>query len=74
MEFTTIYSQVNYLDLSIRIIEGRIETAVYQKETDCNAFVPVDIYHYHPWIEAIPKEQFLKYRRNCSNVITCDQQ
>lgn len=41
----------HFLDLSIKIIEGRIETTVCQKETDHIVFVPVCSCHHRPWIE-----------------------
>lgn len=66
--------EIHFLDLRIRVIEGRIMTSTYFKETDRNGFIHTKSCHHQAWLESIPKSQFLRLRRNCTNVDDFDRE
>ena len=59
---------VNFLDVNVKIENGKISTDLYSKSTDAHAY----LHHssYHPWhvIRSLPKSQFIRIRRICSNI------
>lgn len=61
-------TQIHFLDLVIKIVNGNITTSTFFKPTDRNSFIPLDSCHHRSWLTAVPKGQFLRLRRNCSNL------
>lgn len=59
---------VNFLDLVITEEEGKLITKTFFKATDRNGYIPVGSCHHPRWLEAIPKGQFQRLRRNCSKI------
>lgn len=59
--------QIHFLDLLITIVDGRITTSTFFKSTDRNSFIPLNSCHHQSWLSAVPKGQFLRLRRNCSD-------
>lgn len=37
------------------------------KGTDRNLFIPTDSCHFNPWLRSVPKSQYMRLRRNCSD-------
>lgn len=74
--YTSEVSQdtVHFLDLQLRIQGDRINTSTYFKSTDRNGYVPTQSCHHPNWLKAIPKGQFTRLRRNCSEVSQYYQQ
>ena len=60
-------TSVHYLDLNIGIKEGSFVTSTFFKDTDRNAFIPTDSCHHAPWIKGVPKSQYLRLKRNCTD-------
>lgn len=60
-------TQIHFLDLTITVVNGVITTSTHFKTTDRNSFIPLDSCHHKSWLSAVPKGQFLRLRRNCSD-------
>lgn len=56
----------NFLDLSIRLVNGRLATKTFRKETAANTLLQADSHHPRSLIWEIPVGQFLRVQRNCS--------
>lgn len=65
---------IHFLDLKIQIVEDHFVTSTHFKVTDRNSYILVDSCHHEPWLRAIPQGQFLRLRRNCSDITTFDEQ
>lgn len=61
-------SQIHFLDLNITVNDGSVTTTTYFKETDRNAYIPLTSCHHPQWLNAVPKGQFQRIRRNCSTL------
>lgn len=57
---------VNYLDLVITRKGNSFSTKSYLKPTDKNGFIPIDSCHHPTWLKSVPKGQFKRIRRNCT--------
>ena len=60
-------NEVNFLDVTIRNNNGKISTTLYSKPTDSHLYLHSKSCHPHHVIRNIPKGQFLRLRRICSN-------
>lgn len=60
--------EIHFLDLKISIKEGNIVTSTFFKKTDRNGYIPLDSCHYHSWLLAVPKGQFLRLKHNYTNL------
>lgn len=60
--------RINFLDLTIIKDVGGFKTITYFKQTDRSAFIPLDSCHNKSWLKSIPKSQFVRMRRNCSEM------
>lgn len=58
--------KIQFLDLEISKEEGRLITQTHFKTVDRNGYLPLDSFHYAPWLENIPKGQLIRLRRNCT--------
>ena len=67
LKYEASQTNVHYLDLNIGIKDGIFVTSTYFKDIDRNAFIPTDSCHHDPWIKGVPKSQYLRLRRNCSD-------
>ena len=69
IEFETNISQekVNFLDVEVSLNQGKLETNLYSKPTDAHLYL--NAYSCHPkhTINNIPKGQFIRIRKICSN-------
>lgn len=65
---------INFLDLNIRSEGDTLVTSTYFKATDRNSFIPRDSCHHRPWLDSVPKSQFIRMRRNCTRVDDFDTQ
>lgn len=61
-------TQMHFLDLKITIVNERVITSMFFKATDRNGYIPLDSCHHHSWLSAVPKGQFLRLRRNCTDL------
>ncbi|OCT89306.1 hypothetical protein XELAEV_18017926mg [Xenopus laevis] len=68
IHLTSNYSteSVNFLDLTISAENGKLETCLYRKPTDCNGFIIKKSCHHKKWLNSIPYSQFNRIKRNCS--------
>lgn len=51
-------------------MDGQFKFNTYFKSTDRNSFIPRDSCHHSSWLNAVPRSQFLRLRRNCTDVDT----
>ena len=70
IKFTSHFSteSVDFLDVKISIAEKQIKTELFSKPTAAHLYVHRASDHPHHVIKAIPKSQFLRIRRICSEV------
>lgn len=68
LNFEVSTSKISFLDLEIISTEGNLSFKTFFKATDRNSFIPTNSCHHKSWIQAVPKGQFLRVRRNCSRV------
>ena len=68
IKFTCNYGKTNipFLDVSMSIKNGRIDTDVYRKPTDVNMLLPFHSSHPRHCMRGIPYGQCLRLRRICS--------
>ena len=60
-------SEVNFLDVCVQMKDGKISTSLYTKPTDSHLYLHSSSSHPSHVIKNIPKGQFLRLRRICSN-------
>ena len=58
---------VNFLDVNITLTNGRLSTSLYSKPTDSHLYLDNSSCHPEHVIKNIPKGQFLRLRRICSD-------
>lgn len=66
LNYATSQSEINFLDLKITA-RDKFVTSTFFKGTDRNSFIPVDSCHFGPWLRSVPKSQYMRLRRNCSD-------
>ena len=74
IKFETNYSResVNFLDVNIKLLNGKISTSVYSKPTDSHLYLNKKSCHPTHVIENLPKGQFIRIRRICSDIADYD--
>lgn len=67
MSFSAEYNKdkVHFLDLEIYRQDHRLCTKTYFNKTDRNGYIPISSGHHPRWLEAIPKSQLIRIKRNC---------
>jgi hypothetical protein len=79
IKFTASQSteEVNFLDVRVMLKNGKISTSVYSKPTDSHLYLSQTSNHPRHMINNIPKSQFLRLRRICSEtsdfMMQCDR-
>ena len=68
LQYDISTSHIHFLDLNIYVKEDKLITNTFFKETDRNAFIPVTSCHHSSWLAAVPKGQFQRIRRNCTDI------
>ncbi|XP_071995510.1 uncharacterized protein [Engystomops pustulosus] len=58
---------IHYLDVEVKKSQDQFITTFYTKETDRNNLLNYDSYHAPQTLKGIPKAQFIRARRICSN-------
>lgn len=68
ISFSHVYSQteINFLDVHVRVLAGSLETSVYRKPTDRQQYLHFDSCHPRHCRTAIPYSQAHRFRRICS--------
>ena len=61
--------QVNFLDVTVKVDNGFLSTTVYSKPTDSHVYLNVNSCHPEHVIKNIPKGQFTRLRRICSDTV-----
>lgn len=56
-----------FLDLDVFIESRTIKTKTFFKQTDVNSYIGLNSHHYKPWAANIPKRQFKRIKRNCTD-------
>ena len=59
---------VNFLDVTVKISGNTIKTSLYSKPTDAHLYLNSKSSHPHHVVKNIPKGQFIRVRRICSDV------
>ena len=59
---------INFLDVNITLTNGRLSTSLYFKPTDSHLYLDNSSCHPEHEIKNIPKGQFLRLRRICSDI------
>ena len=74
IKFTCTHSshKINFFDLTLHLVNGRIETDVYSKPTDSHLYLPPSSSHPYNCINSIPYSVGLRIKRNCSTDIFLD--
>uniref|UniRef100_A0A8C5PUJ4 Reverse transcriptase domain-containing protein n=1 Tax=Leptobrachium leishanense TaxID=445787 RepID=A0A8C5PUJ4_9ANUR len=67
-------TEVIFLDLKIFVENDTIKTKTHFKDVDCNSFIERRSCHLPQWLNAVPKGQFLRMKRNCTNISDFDIQ
>ena len=67
LEYVISACSVNFLDVTIERCNDRLKTKVYFKSTDRNSYLSIRSGHHPAWIKNIPKGQFLRVRRDCTD-------
>ena len=69
IKFTVSQStdEVNFLDVRVILNDGKLITSVYSKPTDSHLYLSQQSNHPRHMIDNIPKSQFLRLRRICSD-------
>lgn len=57
---------IHFLDLEIRNTVRGIETKTFFKATDRNSYIPTMSCNFRPWLDNIPRVQFMRMRKNCT--------
>ena len=65
----TSSKSVPFLDMEVKLIDGKIETDLYSKPTDCHNYLQWNSCHPRSTKKGIPYSQALRLRRICSNPI-----
>ncbi|KAM4050614.1 uncharacterized protein ACNLHF_017504 isoform 2-T2 [Anomaloglossus baeobatrachus] len=66
LTYTISPSTATFLDLQVRIKDGRLETGLYRKPTATNSLLSFDSFHPFHTRRGVPIGQFLRVRRNCT--------
>uniref|UniRef100_A0A8C5WHQ7 Reverse transcriptase domain-containing protein n=1 Tax=Leptobrachium leishanense TaxID=445787 RepID=A0A8C5WHQ7_9ANUR len=66
--------KVTFLDLEIYISEGSVKCKTFFKEVDTNTYINTNSCHNPSWLKGVPKGQFIRLRRNCSDLHVFEQQ
>ena len=74
LKFEASQSEIHYLDLNVRISGNEFSTSTFFKVTDRNSFIPLGSCHHNQWLKAVPKSQYLRLRRNCSDPLEFSKQ
>ena len=61
-------TEINFLDIKIRLVDGKLSTTLYTKPTDAHDYVYYSSAHPQRCKDSIPYSQFLRLRRICSNI------
>lgn len=67
LKYETSKSEIQFLDLNIKIMDGNIITSTFFKETDSDSFININSCHHAAWLKSVPKSTFLRLKRNCTN-------
>ncbi|CAJ0946809.1 unnamed protein product, partial [Ranitomeya imitator] len=76
LEFTPNISttSINFLDLNIYVDNNQLHTKCHRKEVDSNSFIQITSCHLPVWLANVPKSQYTRIRRNCSNMVDYDRE
>ena len=65
--FNITQDSLSFLDINCTITDGKISTSVFFKPTDAHCYLNYESCHPSSCKDAIPKSQFLRLRRICSD-------
>ena len=65
-------AEVNFLDVIIKIKNGSLETSLFSKPTDAHLYLNYSSNHPKHVLKNIPKGQFIRVRRICSDIVDYD--
>ncbi|XP_069476431.1 uncharacterized protein [Ambystoma mexicanum] len=60
-------TEINFLDLTIYVQENKLLTKTYRKQTEVNSTLFATSCHFDPVKNNIPKGEFIRARRNCTD-------
>ena len=75
IKFTASISdtQIEFLDTKVLLINGILHTELYTKPTNAQAYLHRNSYHPNHIFKSLPYGEFLRTRRNCSNLDSFDK-
>ena len=75
IKLTNEYSKadVNFLDVNIKLIDGKLKTDLFVKPTDTRQFLDLTSCHPYDCKKGIPYSQALRLNRICSDKETLDR-
>lgn len=59
-------TEINFLDLKTAVRDDKFVTSTYFKATDRNSYIPINSCHYSSWLSSVPKSQYMRPKRNCT--------
>ena len=65
-------TELNFLDVKVRIVDGYLVPEIYSKSTDAHQYLHATSAHPAHWIRNIPYSVGLRIRRNCSDRAPAD--
>ena len=74
LKFEASQTEVHYLDLKVGVRDNEFSTSTFFKATDRNSFIPLNSCHHNQWLKSVPKSQYLRLRRNCSDPLEFSEQ
>uniref|UniRef100_A0A8C5PEB8 Reverse transcriptase domain-containing protein n=1 Tax=Leptobrachium leishanense TaxID=445787 RepID=A0A8C5PEB8_9ANUR len=66
--------KINFLDLEIYLEGDCIKSKTFFKEVDTNTYIDYTSCHHSTWLKGVPKGQFVRLRRNCTDTETFKEQ
>ena len=74
IQFTCDYSKssVNFLDTTVKLIDGSLQTGLYIKPTSSLSYLHRDSSHPTHIFQALPYGEFIRVRRKCSTLSSFD--
>lgn len=58
--------EIHFWDLKISVRGDLFITSTFFKSTDRNSYILVDSCHHASWLRSVPKSQYMRLKRNCT--------
>lgn len=68
------HMKIHFLDLEITNENNKIIMKTHFKAKDRNSYIPQNSCYHKPWLVNVPRGQFLRIKRNCTNISDFEEQ